>query len=45
MRGIVVEHIISGQKRKPHALTPFAVVDGARISYPAPPEAPAHQST
>jgi uncharacterized protein (DUF488 family) len=38
VRGIPVEHIISGPKRKPHALTPFAAVDGTRITYPPPPE-------
>ena len=39
VRGIQVEHIISQQKRRQHALTPFAQVDGTRIVYP--PEAPA----
>ncbi len=38
VRGISVEHIITGAKRKPHVLTPFAVVDGTRIAYPPPPQ-------
>lgn len=36
VRGILVEHIVSGRQRKPHTLTPFARVDGSRITYPAP---------
>jgi uncharacterized protein (DUF488 family) len=35
VRGIPVEHIIGGPKRKPHVLTPIAVVEGERITYPA----------
>jgi uncharacterized protein (DUF488 family) len=35
VRGIPVEHIFSAVKRQPHALTPFAVVDGTRITYPS----------
>ncbi|MDB5937107.1 MAG: repair protein [Massilia sp.] len=38
VRGVAVEHIISGPKRKPHALTSFATVDGTRITYPPSPE-------
>lgn len=34
VRGIAVEHIISGARRKPHTITPFAVVDGLGITYP-----------
>jgi uncharacterized protein (DUF488 family) len=34
VRGIAVEDIIGPQKPKPHALTPFARVDGTDISYP-----------
>jgi uncharacterized protein (DUF488 family) len=34
VRGIAVEEIIGPQKPKPHQLTPFARVEGARITYP-----------
>jgi uncharacterized protein (DUF488 family) len=34
VRGIPVEHIMGPNKRKPHVLTPFAVVDGTRVTYP-----------
>jgi uncharacterized protein (DUF488 family) len=34
VRGVRVEHIINKQKRRVHALTPFARVDGTRITYP-----------
>jgi uncharacterized protein (DUF488 family) len=33
-RGIHVEHIMSGTKAQPHAMTPFAVVKGDAICYP-----------
>jgi hypothetical protein len=33
-----VEHIIGPQKPRPHKLTPFARVDGGRITYPPEPE-------
>ena len=33
IRGIAVEHILS-KKRNPHALTPFAKVEGTHIEYP-----------
>lgn len=39
VRGVQVEHIIGKQKRRPHALTPFAHVDDTRITYPAEPAA------
>lgn len=35
VRGARVEHIISGNRTQPHALTPFALTDGERITYPA----------
>ncbi|MDQ6735845.1 MAG: DUF488 domain-containing protein [Nitrospirota bacterium] len=35
IRGISVEHILSATRTQPHALTPFAQVHGARITYPA----------
>lgn len=34
VRGIPVEEIIGPQKPRPHKLTPFAKVDGLRITYP-----------
>ena len=33
VRGIPVEHILSAASRRPHALTPFAQVDGDKITY------------
>lgn len=33
-RGVQVEDIISGKRAQPHTLTPFAHVDGQRITYP-----------
>jgi uncharacterized protein (DUF488 family) len=33
-RGVDVRHITSLTRAEPHALTPFARVDGARVSYP-----------
>jgi uncharacterized protein (DUF488 family) len=35
VRGIPVEHITSATHRQPHALTPWARVDGLRVTYPA----------
>jgi uncharacterized protein (DUF488 family) len=35
VRGIEVEDIIGPQTPKPHKLTPFARVDGGRITYPS----------
>jgi uncharacterized protein (DUF488 family) len=37
-RGIPVEHIMSETSRKPHTLTRFARIEGARVTYP--PEQP-----
>ncbi len=34
VRGIRVEHILSGKRRQMHSLTPFARVRGKRIIYP-----------
>jgi uncharacterized protein (DUF488 family) len=34
VRGVPVEHIMGPHKRKPHTLTPFAKVEGTRITYP-----------
>jgi uncharacterized protein (DUF488 family) len=33
-RGIAVRHILSAARAEPHALTPWARVDGARVTYP-----------
>jgi uncharacterized protein (DUF488 family) len=33
-RGIPVEHILSGSKRRPHEMTPFARVHGTEVTYP-----------
>lgn len=35
VRGIPVEHIASTTRRQPHILTPWARVDGLRVTYPA----------
>ena len=35
VRGLKVEHIISAPKLQEHRLTPFARVEGTRITYPA----------
>ncbi len=34
-RGILVEHILSSTRRQPHALTPWAQVNGPHLTYPA----------
>ena len=34
VRQVQVEHILGKQARRPHKLTPFAQVDGTRITYP-----------
>ena len=36
VRGIPVEHIMTAHSRKPHTLTPFAKVDGDKITYTLP---------
>jgi uncharacterized protein (DUF488 family) len=36
-RGIEVEHILSATTRKPHTYTPFARVEGEKITYPGLP--------
>jgi len=35
VRGIRTEHIMSTTHRRPHTLTPFAKVQGTRVTYPA----------
>ena len=35
VRGIQVEHIISATSRRAHILTPWAHIEGERITYPA----------
>lgn len=34
IRKIQIEHILSEKSRQPHSLTPWAVVNGTRITYP-----------
>jgi uncharacterized protein (DUF488 family) len=34
VRGVMVEHVTSATRASPHRLTPFAEVDGTRITYP-----------
>jgi uncharacterized protein (DUF488 family) len=36
IRGISVQHILSGTRRQTHSLTPFGRVKGQTITYPAP---------
>jgi uncharacterized protein (DUF488 family) len=40
VRGHEVEHVMSDTKRQPHKLTPFALVEGTRITYPQQPALP-----
>ncbi|BAS26529.1 hypothetical protein LIP_0672 [Limnochorda pilosa] len=35
VRGVEVRHIMSRTRAEPHRLTPFARVEGARITYPS----------
>ena len=35
---IPVEEILAGGRSQPHKLTPFAHVDGARVTYPGEPQ-------
>lgn len=37
VRGVRVEHIISGRRAQEHSLTPFARVDGESVTYPGIP--------
>ncbi len=34
VRGVTVSHILNAHKASPHQLTPFARVDGTRVTYP-----------
>ncbi|MGH8505429.1 MAG: DUF488 family protein [Stenotrophobium sp.] len=36
VRGVAVDHIMTPARCNPHRLTPFAHVDGTRLTYPAP---------
>jgi anti-anti-sigma regulatory factor len=38
VRGVRVDDIIDARQRRPHKLTPFAHIEGLRITYPPPPE-------
>lgn len=35
-RGLRVQHIMDARRSEPHRLTPFARVEGARVTYPPP---------
>jgi uncharacterized protein (DUF488 family) len=35
-RGVVVEHIVGRGRTRPHRLTPFAHIEGRKVTYPAP---------
>ena len=36
-RGVVVEHVVGRGRTRPHRLTPFARVEGRRVTYPPAP--------
>ena len=36
-RGVAVEHVLGASRTQPHALRPWARVDGTRVTYPPPP--------
>jgi uncharacterized protein (DUF488 family) len=38
-RGVVVEHIVGRDRTRPHRVTPFAVIEGRRVTYPPADEA------
>lgn len=40
-RGVVVEHITGRGRTRPHRLTPFARIEGRKVTYPPPPDADA----
>jgi uncharacterized protein (DUF488 family) len=35
-RGVVVEHVVGVGRTRPHRITPFARLEGRRVTYPAP---------
>ncbi len=35
-RGVVVEHVVGRGRTRPHRVTPFARIEGRRVTYPAP---------
>lgn len=35
LQGVRVEHILSASRRQPHSVTPWATVNGTRITYPS----------
>jgi uncharacterized protein (DUF488 family) len=41
-RGARVEHITAGSRSTPHRMTPFARVEGERVTYPGSPPSAAH---
>jgi uncharacterized protein (DUF488 family) len=44
-RGWTVIDIMSATKATPHKLTPFALVEGTRVTYPAPADVPPSDAT
>ena len=40
-RGVVVQHVVGRGRTRPHRLTPFARIEGRRVTYPPEPDAPA----
>jgi len=44
-RGVVVQHVTGPGRTRPHALTPFARIEGRRVTYPAEAPAPRRRSS
>lgn len=40
-RGVTVQHVTGPGRTRPHRLTPFARIDGRRVTYPPQPSGPA----
>lgn len=40
-RGVTVQHVTGPGKTRPHRLTPFARIEGRRVTYPPPADGPA----
>ena len=43
-RGVPVEEIVDARRRTPHRLTPFAVIDGTKVTYPPADVSPVRQA-
>jgi hypothetical protein len=41
---VPVEEIVDAKRRTPHRLTPFAVIDGTKVTYPPADASPSHQA-